>query len=178
MKSRLRFTLPVVASLLLVAVVMLEVQHLRVTPLPAHPGGKVTNTVKPDYVLLPESEAAAYAKLLSTNRETDVRSWEPTVADIEGLEANLLQIPALSENARGSIRHIDKPKGYFRQYVAVVQRGKKWIFVNAFCGFGMGNSDGWRKHLEIADDGGECYWQAWYDPATQRFSNLMINGVG
>ena len=141
------------------------------------PHAKLGHTAISDYVLLPEGEASTYAKLFSASSKTDVQSWEPTVADIESLEANLVLIPTLSENVAGSTRHIDKPEQYFRQYLAVVQHGKRWIFVNALCRIDERDSDAWRKHLEMIVDGGECYWQAWYDPATRRFSNLLVNGV-
>lgn len=178
MKSRVLFSLSVAVLLLLVVAIALEFRHLRIASLPASgQHGKLDHNAISHYALLPAGEAATYAKLFSASSTTDVRSWEPTVADIEGLEANLVQVPALSENVAGSTRHIDKPDQYFRQYLAVVQHGKRWIFVNSLCRIDEHDSDAWRKHLEMIDDGGECYWQAWYDPATRRFSNLLVNGV-
>jgi hypothetical protein len=38
--------------------------------------------------------------------------------------------------------------------------------------------DSWRKHLIVVMDGGKCYWNAVYDPATQKFSDLVVNGRG
>jgi hypothetical protein len=71
-------------------------------------------------------------------------------------------------------RHIDQPDQYFRQYLAVVVNGKKTIFVNALCSIEAGED--WRKRLIVVSDGGKCYWNAVYDPITQTFSNLVING--
>jgi len=93
------------------------------------------------------------------------------------MEANLPQISDLKENGPGPGRRIDHPNEYFRQYLPIVQSGKKLIFVNASCGIGVDYSDEWRHHLQFATDGGKCFWQAFYDPFTQRFSNLLINGV-
>jgi hypothetical protein len=132
----------------------------------------------PAYALLPESETTTYAEVFLGDPKAPVQSWEPTVADIEGLEANLFQITSLGENAPGLTRHIDDPTQYYRQYVAIEQAGKQRIFVNALCSIPADDSGKWRKHLELAADGGSCFWQAFYDPATQRFSGLRINGVG
>jgi hypothetical protein len=153
----------------------LELRHLRVSPLPRT--ARVASFT-PDFALLPENEAVAYSKLFGENSKTKVESWEPTVADIEGLEANLPQISALRESGSGPSRHIDDPHRYLRQYLAIVQDGKPRIFVNALCTINADDSKLWRKHLELASDGGTCFWRALYDPSTQRFSNLMINGVG
>jgi hypothetical protein len=177
MKRRVLLSVVVGTSLLIVAGGALELRRLRVKPLPTtelHTG--VGHFAKSGYALLPETEVTAYAKLFSPDGKTDVRSWEPRVGDIENLEANLFQISALSQNTAGSTRHIDKPDRYFRQYLGIVQGGKKWVFINAFCWTSTDNSDESRQHLELGDDGGKCFWQAWYDPDTQRFSNLMING--
>ena len=176
MKRRVLFSLLVGTSVLVVAGGALELRRLRVEPFPAtEPHAGVGHFAKPGYTLLPESEVTAYANFLSLAGKVDVRSWEPAVGDVENLEANLFQISALDETAPGSTRHIDEPDRYFRQYLGIVQSGKKWIFINAFCW--TDNSDESRKHLDVVYDGGKCFWQAWYDPDTQKFSSLIINGV-
>ena len=154
-------------------------RHLRVAPVPVLGHRTNSNHIgTPAYALLPESEATAYAKLFSEHPNAEVQSWEPTVADIEGLETNLAQISSLKENGPVPSRHIDDPTQYFRQYVAIVEAGKRRIFINALC-MKQGSDPGdWRKHLEIVYDGGTCAWHAFYDPSTQTFSNLKINGVG
>jgi hypothetical protein len=131
-----------------------------------------------EYVLLPASEAAPYAKLFSADHEADFQSWEPTVADIEGLEANLPQISSLADSEPNPRRHIDDPHHYLRQYVAFTQGGKQKIYINAFCSTQRADSIDWHKHLVLAIDGGTCFWHALYDPATQKFSSLAINSVG
>jgi hypothetical protein len=169
-----------IAALVLFAFIAigLEVRHLRVAPLPAkaHPAG-VGHTASPAFALLPESETANYAKYYLVDPKSDVQSWEPTVAEIDGLEANLPQISTMSESGPGPSRHIGDPRHYFRQYMAIVEAGKQKIFVNSLCRIDAEDSIKWRKQLEIVYDGGTCYWQAIYDPSTQKFSNLRINGV-
>jgi len=151
---------------------------LRVAPLPTKDESANRRPMsKSDSVLLPAKETATYIKYYLVNPQIPVQSWQPTAADLDGLEANLPQISNLKENVPGPGRRIDNPNKYFRQYLGIVQSGKKQIFVNAFCGGPVSDSDEWRHNLQIVYDGGKCFWQAWYDPATQKFSNLMINGV-
>jgi hypothetical protein len=153
-----------------------EVWHLRPG---SHAGQRQTVPVlpkhRPRFVLLPATEIANYAGL-SADAKPHMENWEPTVADINDLEANLSQIAALSSTQPDPNQHIDDPGQYFRQYLAVAVNGKKSIFVNALCNVEPG--EGWRKHLILVMDGGKCYWNAAYDPATQKFSNLVVNGRG
>jgi hypothetical protein len=159
--------------------VVLGVRRLRVTPLPAANSQKnLVPKAKPDFALLPATEIKAYEKYYRANLAGPLDNWEPTVGDINGLEANLPQITALSGKQPDPGRHIDNPHQYFRQYLAIAQGGKKRIFVDAFCNLEPGDANAWRKHLVFVNDGGKCYWQAIYDPATQAFSNLTVNGVG
>src|SRR6266568_461067 len=159
--------------------IFLAVRHRRQTPAtaPAHQGNSGTG-VGIEYVLLPASEGAAFAKLVTGGSKAEVQSWEPTVADIESLETNLPQISSLTENGQNSGRHIDDPHRYLRQYVAIDQAGKQRIFINAFCINQAANPNEWHKHLVFVVDGGACFWHALYDPAAQKFSDLEINGVG
>jgi hypothetical protein len=128
---------------------------------------------KPNFVLLPATEIATYAGRIASPKPR-MENWEPTVADIDDLEANLAQIPALSSKEPDVSPHIDDPNQYFRQYLAVVVNGRKTIFVNALCNIQPGQD--WRKRLIILSDGGKCFWNAIYDPATQKFSDLAVNG--
>ena len=125
-----------IAALVLFAFIAigLEVRHLRVAPLPAkaHPAG-LKPIASPPFALLPESETANYVKYFSADPKSEVQSWEPTVADIDGLEANLPQISTMSESGPGQSRHIDDPKQYLRQYIAIVEAGKQKIFINSLC---------------------------------------------
>ncbi len=118
------------------------------------------------FVLLP----AKAAKWIATSG-----TWQPTKIDIDGLEASLPQVSGLrAENGPASA--IAHPEQYFRQYVAVIRKGRKLIYINAFCGdFPEAN---WRQQLVLIADGGNCCWQALYDPVKGEFSALRINGVG
>ena len=155
-------------------VIAFEVWHLR-SGSGVRPTASAEHRHKPDFVLLPESEVATFAQTFADPKPR-VESWEPTVGDIDDLKSNLAQISALSSKEPDTNRHIDHPDQYFRQYLAVVVNGKKIIFVNAMCSVDAGQH--WRKRLALANDGGRCFWHAIYDPATQTFSELNINGLG
>lgn len=159
------------------AVIAFEIWHLRNgTSSDQQNSPAVTRRHEPLFALLPESEVATFEKQIA-NPKPHLESWEPTVADINDLEANLPQITALSSKDPDANRHIDHPDQYFRQYLAIISDHKKKIFVNALCNHDGHTSD-WRKHLLFAMDGGKCHWHATYDPTTQTFSALEVNGVG
>ena len=106
-------------------------------------------------------------------------NWQPTEVDIEGAEAGLSQISSLrAENwGKRNIR-IDHPEQNFRQYIGVVRNGKRQIYVNAICAHLLSSFPNWRTGLIQADDGGSCFWQAFYDPAEKKYMVLRINGDG
>lgn len=127
-------------------------------------------------VLLPAREAKTLASLYPKKGPARVSgSWQATTADIEALEANLSHISDFKFKFRSASDHIEHPDQYFRQYVAVLIAGRKRIFVNAFCERQLFR--GLRDHLVIVSDGGICFWHALYDPATGKFSELVINGT-
>jgi hypothetical protein len=97
-------------------------------------------------------------------------SWTPSTIDIAKAEGSISQTVSLKANYASP--HIDHPERYFRQYVPIRQQGRNLLYVNAFC-----EAPGyWRTQIVIVDDGGSCYWQALYDPATDKYSDLTING--
>lgn len=160
------------------AAIAFEVWHFRSAPashrqLPP----SATQKNKPDFVLLEASQVTGLARFFA-GPQASIASWEPTVGDMNDIEANLAQIPELSKKDPDPGSHIDNTLEYFRQYGAVVIDGRKSILVNAFCANGQDKSGSWRKTLVIALDGGRCYWQALYDVQTARFIKLSVNGVG
>jgi hypothetical protein len=59
---------------------------------------------------------------------------------------------------------------YQGQFVGVVQGGVRLVFGNFFA------DDSPISSPVGVDDGGECYFQVFYNPATRTFSDLSING--
>jgi hypothetical protein len=170
MKKRLLLTTFAAVSLSALLAAAFELGNLQAQSLP-----QVSHKTKPEFVLLPGSEVKALVRLLDGSAGP-VESWDPTVADINGLEGNLSQIRELQEKISG--RHIDHPDQHFRQYLAIEVGGRKLIYVNAGCSVDARALDVWRKRLYIVYDGGTCFWQVFYDPAKKQFFDLTINGVG
>jgi hypothetical protein len=151
-----------------------EVWHLRSrVPSDQCQAAQAAPKHRPNFVLLPATEIATYTAFFGDPKPR-TENWEPTVGDIDDLEAHLSQIAALSSQEQDANRHIDDPRQYFRQYLAVAVNGKKLIFVNALCSGSQ--PPNLRKQLILGADGGKCFWHAEYDPATQTFSNLKVNG--
>jgi len=103
-------------------------------------------------------------------------SWEPTLGDMNGVEAALPQITALSNTDPDLDRHIENPSEYYRQYLALQINGKKKLILNAMCS--VDHDANWRKHFVVVRDGGKCFWHAVYDLSTGNFSDLSVNGQG
>jgi hypothetical protein len=126
-------------------------------------------------VLLSAHEVKAVSDRYADERsEKYDGTWEPTKADLDGLESNLSQVSAMKIVGWDSKIHIEHPERYFRQYVAVKVSGQNRIFINAFREPEPPPPD-WRDRLWLVDDGALGYWQALYDPYTKKFSNLRIN---
>ena len=127
------------------------------------------------FVLLPAGEAGSLAREYPKDGPDRIDgSWQPTKAIIDDLEASLPRISELRSFGAPNSAKIEHPGSYFRQYLAVIRGGKKKIYVNAMCD--VTYSVDWRTHLATVTDGGNCFWQAWFDPATGKFTDLYING--
>lgn len=163
------------ASLAVVAItIVLLGPHSRTHSLPELQiqSNQLTDT-KPEHVLLPPHETAVYTQYYLRKPNIPLWSWQPSQADLATLEAALPQISGMKAQPHDP-RHIAYPDRYFLQFLPIIQQGKKQIFVSAFCNAPSGGE--WRTHLYVVVDGGECYWQVYYDPASGKFSNLFING--
>ena len=162
-------------ALLLVCfgVLAFELWHLRGTSTPGSQSSE-TSAVKNQhgFVLLPDDQIEIWAKTFKPGSK--VNGWEPTLGDMNEAEGALSQITALSKSDPDANRHIGNPAEYYRQYVAVTIDGKRRMFLNALCS--VEPNVAWRKRLVVVMDGGNCFWHALYDPATERFSELAVNG--
>ena len=102
--------------------------------------------------------------------------WVPEEKTISYLESNLEKIEQLSsklcclENTR-----ISNVRNYFRQYIGIVSKGRRLIYINAF--LGPKAPTNWLTEPIMACDGGVSFWGAIFDPETGEFSQLAINGV-
>ena len=101
--------------------------------------------------------------------------WTPTREQVRALETGL--VPFLKANIAPdhyAYAMIDKLSGYKRQYFGVTfADGQPLIYTNFFC---YDDFDNWQESPVFVMDGGECFFQVLYNPATATFSDLRING--
>jgi hypothetical protein len=107
--------------------------------------------------------------------EPIIAYWTPTEEFVTALEAELTaflesEIPADHYNRR-ILERLDR---YKRQYFGITfEAGQPLIYANFFC---VDEFDYWLESLVFVMDGGECFFQVLYDPVTDTFSNLRVNG--
>lgn len=70
---------------------------------------------------------------------------------------------------------VENPGHFYMQYVGIVVKGRKLIYISAFADDKP--PDFWRERAVIICDGG-VDWGVLYDPQTGKFSDLTVNGVG
>jgi hypothetical protein len=108
--------------------------------------------------------------------------WTPTLADVKALERNLpgylrekLGDKPQDRSSAGpeSIPLWKKAPLYLRQYVGTTREGQRFIYAHFFCD----TIPDWRTTPIMIFDGGDCYFQVFYDVKTGRFEGLMLNGI-
>jgi hypothetical protein len=106
-----------------------------------------------------------------------VEYWTPTEEQVLALEAGV------SDYLDGAIppEHygrgiLDRLSYYRRQYFGIgFSEGEHLIYASYFCP--DDSFDYWLEGNVAVLDGGECFFQFFYDPKTGRYSELQINGM-
>jgi hypothetical protein len=126
-------------------------------------------------VVLPESTAQRLSQLCSRPGPPAFEgTWLPSESDVKVMESNFSKIASLKSSSGYLGAQIKHPEKYNRQYVGIIIKEKKWIYINGIC-----NDDPpewWKEKLIDVCDGG-CNWGVIYNTATREFSNLEMNGV-
>lgn len=101
--------------------------------------------------------------------------WTPSEEQVTLLESGLesfLQATLASDPRVDGI--LQKLERYQRQYFGVTfNEGEPLIYANYFC---QDLFDYWLESYVAVMDGGDCFFQLLYNPVTQEFSNLRVNG--
>lgn len=140
--------------------------------------------------LLPVSEAKALAEQCSrwSPREfTD--TWIPSEDEIREMASRLRDIARLkAEKCCFKGRRVEDPEQWYIQFVGLVWKGKKIIYINAvsreqptvyeadLSTLRTVPSDRWKSEVIRVCDGG-TNWGVIYDPSKRKFSDLAFNGV-
>lgn len=99
--------------------------------------------------------------------------WTPSLQDIAAAEAKLSDylLVAPNEDAHDIPPRLDR---YGRQYFGVSVRGRRILVINAFCR--PFDEKRLRASLIMIADGGDCYFEAFYDMTTGKFAGISVNG--
>lgn len=134
--------------------------------------------------VLPPDQANAMLKQCSRGTPSGVDgAWQVPQAVIDKLEKDLPKLSKLMpQQCCVKDARLETPGAYYRQYVGVTIRGKKYVYINAFRGSPSNadarDKDAWKRKPVQVCDGGESFWGALYDPESGEFSQLAFNGVG
>ncbi|MCQ3930670.1 MAG: hypothetical protein DPW16_09430 [Chloroflexi bacterium] len=103
--------------------------------------------------------------------------WTPSESDIQTLEAHIEVF--LTEHIEDIYQHQLPVEAwlpdYARQYFGFERDGERYIYGNFLCDRDLLLD--YPNQLVMVEDGGDCFFQFHYNPATQEFSNLMVNGL-
>ena len=97
--------------------------------------------------------------------------WTPSKEQVDKLEKKLPAYLKNQSNTNSKALEIDLQK-YKRQYFGYSLSGNKVIYVNAFCDY----FDYWKTTFVFVFDGGQCFFQATYDPESDKFVSFGVNG--
>jgi hypothetical protein len=119
------------------------------------------------------ASAAGQMKASDPFFKLDGPFWTPTQADILQLEK---RFPAFLRSSKASACKLLPWNNYkhIRQYFGFSRNQMKLIYINGFCD---DFSTEWKEHLVFALDGGDCFYQAVYDPTAGGFLECYVNGV-
>lgn len=125
--------------------------------------------------ILPLSEAQSISRLCSREPLPAVETgWLPAESDLMAMEKRFPEIPKLQNKSENSGIAIRAPHSYYRQYIGVMIKGKKYIYINAICD--KNPPLDWQEKLVNVCDGG-CNWGVLYDVQTGIFSGFGMNGI-
>ena len=99
--------------------------------------------------------------------------WTPSTTDIVRLEE---RFPSFlhSSKASGCKLLRQNTREHIRQYFGFSRNKVRLIYINGFCD---AFSQDWKETLVFVMDGGDCFYQAVYDPTADRFLECYVNGV-
>ncbi|HTV84331.1 MAG TPA: hypothetical protein VME63_02930 [Dyella sp.] len=100
--------------------------------------------------------------------------WSVSDQVAQNVDRDIDKISTLQSTARIAI---SRPHEYFRQYGGIVISGRQFVYINAIRYTTLGQTElPWKTKAVRICDGGETSWGALYDPATNSFSQLEVNG--
>ncbi|MGB1286668.1 MAG: hypothetical protein ACPG7F_09070 [Aggregatilineales bacterium] len=96
--------------------------------------------------------------------------WSPSIGNAMTMER--VAMAQLREDDRMQSKVDMLPHGYWRQITGVTIDGEDYVFAVYSC---MAFED-WREQWIGIDDGGNCFFEVLYHPATDEITRLYIHG--
>jgi hypothetical protein len=123
----------------------------------------------PRGVIVPESHATDFYFF----RKPEIGYWTPTPADIRAFEDHAATL--IPPHPELHLKADDLRTKHMRQYIGVLDKKRKWIWINFFCNSHVKD---WTHEVVLVKDGGSCYFQLEYNMKTRTVENLSVNGSG
>jgi hypothetical protein len=134
---------------------------------------------RPRGVIVP----AALAEKFYFPRRESGSYWSPTFADVNMFEREFAPLLEAERKPHGNWFKEDCAAavlrdlwGYTRQYVGVIEGGRRIIWVNFFCAYSADEFPYWQEQAVDVSDGGNCFGEAEFDPNTRRLLRLQCHG--
>jgi hypothetical protein len=121
--------------------------------------------------LLPVSQASRMLHPCSREAPQATTFWEPSEAEIDILERQLVIFMRAREQAQSTV---PPPGQYGRQYVGFFRNGKPYIYGNYY----PDTADKYQSlgPLDVCD-GGRAHWSLVFNPKASSFSELNFSGA-
>jgi hypothetical protein len=103
-------------------------------------------------------------------------TWTPTEEDILAMEEGVSTFLIQSENPMFGYSQTpawERLNEYVRQYYGLTIEGENVIHAEFYCDA----LDRWQEEPIIVMDGGDCFFRFDYNPVTDTFFNLSVNGM-
>jgi len=159
-----------IAGLTIVLVGLCLAVAAQQTPAKTEEPFEVVKTAEFEGVIIAREKASEFMKAFSGIEEKE--SWTPDRADVLKLEKRIESFVKKAA-AKRSPNLWTKLATYKRQYIGIMRNGRKVIFANFFC---EAFSINWKAVPVAVEDGGDCFFNVLYDPASAAFSDFRING--
>lgn len=128
---------------------------------------KMTTTILICFTL----SVAAYAD--NTWVKARESTWQPDNKTLTNMQHQIEKY--VKNHAIKQQRELLNWSQYSFQYLAIETEGQKHILVNGLCKESKHKTP---DSFYLVFDGGNCYFSLKYDPASNRYSDLFINGPG
>ena len=98
-------------------------------------------------------------------------TWQPTNPTISEIRAHLKEY--VQEKATEQQKSLPAWSRYSFQFQGQEKEGHRFVFINAYC---IAPPKYAKKTFVLVDDGGPCFFNIKYDPASRGFFELEFNG--